>query len=67
MRSKIEKYVQNCIDCILVERKFEKLEGWLHSIDKESIPFETYHIDHLEPFPSTKKKYAYLFAIITLP
>lgn len=64
MRSKIEKYVQNCIDCILAEKKSGKLEGWLHPIDKEGVPFGTYHIDHLGPIPSTKKKYSYIFVII---
>jgi transposase InsO family protein len=64
MRPKIEKYVQNCINCILAERKSGKLEGWLHPIDKEGVPLGTYHIDHLGPLPSTKKKYVYIFAVI---
>lgn len=64
MRPKIEKYMQNCIDCILAEKKSGKLEGWLHPIDKEGIPFGTYHIDHFGPLPSTKKKYNHIFAVV---
>nr|XP_012218147.1 PREDICTED: uncharacterized protein LOC105669667 [Linepithema humile] len=30
MRLKIEKYVHNCIDCILAERKSGKMERWLY-------------------------------------
>lgn len=64
MRNKIEKVIQNCINCILAERKSGKLEGYLHPIPKGEIPFDTYHVDHLGPLPSTKKKYRHLLVVI---
>jgi len=63
-RQKIESIMQNCINCILAERKMEKGEGWLHPIPKEECPFDTYYIDHLGPLPSTKKEYHYFFIVI---
>jgi len=47
MRSVIEKIVQNCVSCILAEKKHGRQEGWLHIIDKGSISLDTYYIDHL--------------------
>lgn len=55
MRQKVEKVVGNCINCILAERKHGKQEGFLYSIDKGEVPFDTYHVDHLGPLQSTKK------------
>lgn len=64
MRKKIEDVIQNCISCILAERKSGKKEGWLHPIPKGEKPFDTYHVDHLGPLPSTKKNYRHLFVVI---
>lgn len=64
MRTKIEKVIRNCINCILAEQKAGKQEGWLCPIDKGEMPFQTYHVDHLGPMPSTKKKYCHLFVVI---
>lgn len=55
MREKIQKFINNCIKCILAERKQGKAEGMLSPIDKGDTPLETYHINHLGPMPSTKK------------
>lgn len=61
---KIKNYIQNCIPCILTERKMGKQEGLLHPIDKGDLPFETYHIDHVGPLISTKKGYKHLFVVV---
>ncbi|UYV84733.1 hypothetical protein LAZ67_X003245 [Cordylochernes scorpioides] len=37
LKSKIKKYIQNCIPCILSNRKHGKQEGMLHPISKERI------------------------------
>lgn len=63
MRAKIE-VVHNCIDCILVERKQGKQDGWLHAIDKGSVPLDTYHIDHLGPLSSTRKNYRHTLIVV---
>jgi len=36
----------------------------LNPIAKGEIPFDTYHIDHLGPLPSTKKSYNHIFLVI---
>lgn len=64
MRKKVEKVIQNCISCILAEKKQGKQEGFLHSIEKGSVPLDTYHVDHMGPLPTTQKKYQHLLAII---
>lgn len=64
MRDKVEKTVRNCIPCILAERKHGKSEGLLHNIGKGDTPLDTYHVDHIEPIPSTRKNYAHLLVVI---
>lgn len=64
MRSKVEQVVSSCIDCILAERKQGKQEGMLHPIEKGTVPLDTYHVDHVGPMTSTKKKYRHLFVVI---
>lgn len=55
MRAKVEKIIRNYVTCILSKRKQGKQDGWLHAIDKGSVPLDTYHIDHLGPLTSTMK------------
>jgi predicted aspartyl protease len=62
--AKIKSIIQNCVPCILAERKQGKSEGFLHTIDKGDVPMDTYHVDHLGPLPSTKKKYGHILAVI---
>lgn len=64
LRSKIEKIIQNCVACVLAERKHGKSECLLHPIEKGSVPLDTFHIDHLGPLPSTKKSYAHILVVI---
>ncbi|UYV74593.1 hypothetical protein LAZ67_12000211, partial [Cordylochernes scorpioides] len=63
LKSKIKKYIQNCIPCILSNRKHGEQEGMLHPISKGDTPLDTYHIDHLGPLASTRKDYNYLLVI----
>lgn len=64
LRERIEKVINNCISCILVNRKQGKQEGYLHPLHKESLPLHTYHIDHLGPLESTNKNYKHILAVI---
>jgi transposase InsO family protein len=64
LRSKVEKVVRNCIDCILAEKKQGKQEGFSSTIDKGKVPLDTYHIDHLGPLASTRKNYKHIFVVI---
>lgn len=63
-KEKIKKFIGNCVQCILIERKRGKGEGFLHPIDKGDSPLDTYHIDHLGPMVATTKLYKYLFVVI---
>lgn len=60
----IENVVKSCIECILVNKKRGKGEGFLNPIPKEDIPLSTYHIDFVGPLPTTNKKYNHIFTVI---
>lgn len=64
MRPKIEKTIQNCLSCILAERKNGKKEGLIQPISKGDLPLDTYHIDHLGPMTATQKQYQHLFVVV---
>lgn len=64
MRNKIQETIKNCIHCLLAERKQGKTEGWLQPIDKNNLPLDTYHLDHLGPIPATKKSYAHILVVV---
>ncbi|KMQ91095.1 blastopia polyprotein [Lasius niger] len=64
LRSKVEKIIRNCIDCILAEKKQGKQEGFLSVIGKGEVPLDTFHVDHLGPLTSTKKNYKYIFVVV---
>ncbi|XP_043604791.1 uncharacterized protein LOC122577520 isoform X2 [Bombus pyrosoma] len=43
LREKVEHVIFNCLNCILVERKLGKPEGYLNPLDKGDTPLDTYH------------------------
>lgn len=59
----IKKLINNCVTCILANKKRGKQEGWLHPIDKHDIPLHTYHIDHIGPMETTTKKYKHILVV----
>lgn len=64
MRARIKQTIDNCVHCLLAEKKQGKAEGWLHPVEKGDRPLDTYHIDHLGPIPSTKKSYAHILVVV---
>lgn len=64
LKDKIEKFVRNCVTCILTDRKVGKKEGLLHPIPKADSPLITFHMDHLGPMASTRKNYKHVLAIV---
>lgn len=64
LSEKIKKCIENCIVCLISDRKRGKKEGYLHPIPKEDQPLQTYHLDHLGPMTATDKQYKYIFGII---
>lgn len=64
VESKVKKVIQNCVKCILFNKKQGKLEGFLECIDKGDSPLCTIHVDHLGPMDAISKQYKYIFALV---
>lgn len=64
MHSKVEKYIRNCIKCIMYATPTRSSERSLYSIPKEPVPFDTIHLDHFGPLPSLISKRKYLLVVI---
>ncbi|GFX08852.1 transposon Ty3-I Gag-Pol polyprotein [Trichonephila clavipes] len=64
LKDKVEKCIQNCVTCILTNRKRGKQDGTLNPIEKNDLPLHTLHPDHLGPLATTSKKYKHVFAVI---
>ena len=50
MRKFISKYVRSCLNCLYYKSSSCRKPGWLHPIEKVTVPFHTMHLDHVEPF-----------------
>jgi len=48
MRVKIKDHIRNCLKCIAFSPCTDK-QGFLHSIPKGNLPFQTFHVDHIGP------------------
>lgn len=64
LRSKVDKFIANCVRCIIGNRKEGKQEGFLHPLQKPDVPLYTFHMDHLGPLQSTSKRYNHILAVI---
>lgn len=64
MRNYVTAYVNRCINCLYYKNQTGKKPGYLHPIDKGSIPFETMHVDHLGPFTMTERENKYVLGVI---
>ena len=47
VEEKINDCINNCVECILSEKKRGKAEGHLQPIPKGDVPLDTFHMDHL--------------------
>lgn len=64
MRKYVEKYIKCCVLCLYSKRTGGKPEGYLYPIPKLLVPFHTIHVDHVGPFPRSKKGNLYLITAI---
>lgn len=64
LEEKVRNCINNCLICLIADRKRGKKEGWLHPIPKDDKPLQTFHLDHLGPMTATDKQYKYIFAVI---
>ncbi|GFV17945.1 transposon Tf2-6 polyprotein [Trichonephila clavipes] len=62
LKDKVEKCIQNCVTCILTNRKRGKQDGTLNPIEKNDLPLHTFHLDHLGIIFWVK--YKHVFAVI---
>ncbi|KAG8240201.1 hypothetical protein J437_LFUL016698 [Ladona fulva] len=62
MRRRVKKYIAACVECTYHKRPGGKREGALHTLERVSSPFHTVHIDHLGPFPKSKRGNEYILA-----
>jgi len=64
LKEKVSRVVGSCVECILVNAKSGKQEGYLNPIDKGDKPLVTYHIDHVGPMEITKKRYNHILVVV---
>ncbi|KYB29884.1 hypothetical protein TcasGA2_TC031567 [Tribolium castaneum] len=64
MRDYVSDYIACCIPCIMKKKPSGKQEGFLHPIPKPTKPFDTIHLDHLGPFPRSKRGNVHIIACI---
>lgn len=63
MKPKIDKYIKNCIKCIMYKKPQRTNERVLHSIPKTPLPFHTLHADLCGPLPSITSKKKHVLVI----
>ncbi|CAK1600431.1 unnamed protein product [Parnassius mnemosyne] len=61
---KLQDFMKTCIPCLLAKRKSGKQKGFLHPIEKKSMPLHTLHIDHIGPLMEAKKQYNYILTMV---
>lgn len=64
MRAKVERFIRNCIPCIMCSAPIRINERNLHSIEKVPVPFDTIHIDHYGPLPSIQSKRKHILVVV---
>lgn len=64
MRRFVKKYVKACLNCLYYKSSGGRQPGYLHPIDKISVPFHTLHLDHVGPFVKSSSKNTQILAII---
>ncbi|CAL1672464.1 unnamed protein product [Lasius platythorax] len=64
LKLKIKQYIDNCIKCLSYNIASGKAEGEMQIVEKDTIPFQTIHIDHFGPLEETSDKYRHILVII---
>lgn len=64
LHTKVKRYIENCLKCIEFSPNSGKVQGYLHQIPKECLPFQTIHIDHLGPLEKSGKGFKHILLIV---
>ena len=64
MHEFVTQYVRRCINCLYYKPQSGKKPGFLHPLEKGSVPFQCSHIDHLGPFVRTENGNKYVSMIV---
>lgn len=64
MRTKIQGYITNCIQCIMYAAPVRPSEQNLYCIPKEPVPFDTIHVDHFGPLPALLNKRKHVLVVV---
>jgi len=64
LKEKLARVVDSCVECILVNAKAGRQEGFLTPINKGDKPLVTYHVDHVGPMELTKRGYNHIIVIV---
>lgn len=64
MHERVERFVKNCVKCLMYSIPPQSYNRTLHHIPKKPIPFDTVHIDHFGPLPSIVSKRKHIFAVV---
>lgn len=64
LKIKVRQYIDNCIKCLTYSLAAGKPEGEMEIVEKETVPFQTLHMDHFEPLEETKDKFKYVLLVV---
>nr|XP_012147359.1 PREDICTED: uncharacterized protein LOC105663389 [Megachile rotundata] len=64
LKLKIRQYIDNCVQCLSYSLAAGKAEGEMQIYEKDTIPFQTIHIDHFGPLEETTEKFKYILVIV---
>ena len=64
LREKVKKYIANCLKCVEFSPTSGKREGYLHSLPKGNIPFQTIHVDHYGPLEKSGRGFKHILSVV---
>lgn len=64
MKDKVSEHIKNCTKCIAFSRTPGKIKGFVRSIPKEKVPFDTIHVNHFSPINRDKTTKKYVFLVV---
>ena len=64
LKIKVRNYIDNCVKCLSYSIAAGKTEGEMLIYEKETIPFQTVHIDHFGPLAETIDNFKHILVII---